>query len=178
MEHADIVRKNNEISKRMLVFMALSAIPILFIFAFYQDDPQSPLLKEIASFGADWPALMSAKNQLMSKVMDIYCKTAPIFALLFVLTSRNCLTLKTITPLSEKIRSGILYSLLYAVIIYIFIFCNIEMTTKRKPLKIVAENDYFLTLFYVSIYSGVFVFSVFFLWIIIGIYREYKENIS
>ncbi|MEW5290478.1 colicin immunity protein Cui [Erwinia papayae] len=176
MEHADIVRKNNEISKRMLVFMALSAIPILFIFAFYQDDPQSPLLKEIASFGADWPAVMSAKNQLMSKVMDIYCKTAPIFALLFVLPPCHWVTLKTETSLKVLIKTTLLYLLFYSGLVYIFLFYNHELTTKKKLLKIMSSNDYLLTIFYTSLYAIIFIFTIFLFWLIIGICKESKER--
>lgn len=177
MEHADIVRKNNKVSRRMLVFMAFSAIPILFIFALYQDDPHSPLLQEIASFGADWPALMSAKNPLMSKVMDIYCKTAPIFALLFVLPPCNWVTLKTEASLRVLIKTTLLSGSLYFILVYVFLFCNIELTTKRDILKIIAKNDYFLTAFYASIFSGIFLFTITFIWISFALFRETRNRI-
>ncbi|WP_391529974.1 colicin immunity protein Cui [Enterobacter cloacae] len=62
-------------------------LPFLWIFFTYVNNPESTTLNVIAASTSDLPAVSSANNPLLSKVMDAYTKTAPLFAFILFISS-------------------------------------------------------------------------------------------
>ncbi|OON37138.1 hypothetical protein BTJ39_20670 [Izhakiella australiensis] len=58
------------------------------IFILYLYDPISPFLNAISTSTRNLPAVLSAKNPLLSKVMDVYTKTSPLLCF-FIITQTN-----------------------------------------------------------------------------------------
>ncbi|MFV2374322.1 colicin immunity protein Cui, partial [Escherichia coli] len=78
-------------------------------------------------------SITSAYNPLMTKVMDIYCETAPFLALiLFILTFKTRKPIKKIKR-NAVLRSCLLSPFVCAVLLYLICFRNLELTTAGRP---------------------------------------------
>ncbi len=81
---------NRKANNLLYLFMVIGVIPLLCILAVYYTNPDNLFLHTIATSTESIPSITSAYNPLMTKVMDIYCKTAPSLALiLFILTFKT-----------------------------------------------------------------------------------------
>ncbi|ECF8136115.1 colicin-A, partial [Salmonella enterica] len=145
--------ESNKAANRMLyLFMATGIVPLLVVFALYLYNPGSPLLNDIASGTASLPAVTSLANPLMTKVMDVYCKTAPLFAfILFIFSFKKRKTLKVIDR-HKLITSCFFSPLFYTFYIYMLLFRDMELTTAGRPVKYLSNHDFTLLLFYAGLY--------------------------
>ncbi|MGX5089087.1 colicin immunity protein Cui [Enterobacter sp. UPMP2052] len=156
--------ESNKAANRMLyLFMATGIVPLLVVFALYLYNPGSPLLNDIASGTASLPAVTSRVNPLMTKVMDVYCKTAPFFA--FVLFIFSFGKRKIITPYKRPplIRACLFGPFFYFFYVYMLLFRDVELTTAGRPVKLMSGNDATLLLFYIGLYLSVFFMTYFIL---------------
>ncbi|MGE9527895.1 colicin immunity protein Cui, partial [Escherichia coli] len=80
----------------------------------------------------------SSYNPLMTKVMDIYCKTAPFLALILYILTFKIRKLINNTDRNTVLRSCLLSPLVYAAIVYLFCFRNFELTTAGRPVRLMA----------------------------------------
>ncbi|HFQ8044396.1 TPA: colicin immunity protein Cui [Klebsiella oxytoca] len=89
---------DNRYANRALLFVTLACIiPLLIIFSVSLSNPGSPFLNQIADATRSTPSVTSAFNPVMTKVMDIYVKSAPvagILAFMFLLKKRKPLEIK------------------------------------------------------------------------------------
>ncbi|QKJ85582.1 hypothetical protein PMPD1_0609 [Paramixta manurensis] len=168
--------EGNRTAKKMLFILAIALIPFLIIFGIYLNDPASPILYAISDRTGNLPAVVSAKNLLLSKVMDVYTKSAPVIACLFVLTAFRAMPVKKDTPTAKMIQGLIFYYIFYAINVYLFLFCNHEISTSGRLLRLMSANDCTLTFFYLSLYSIIYVFTIMFFWFSIGTYKVLKER--
>nr|ULG19923.1 hypothetical protein 49p1_00223 [Yersinia frederiksenii] len=102
----------------MLYILVIAIIPLLVILCLYLNNPESPTLNAIATGTSGLPAVLSTKNPLLSKVMDVYCKTAPLFAFILFLISRNNLKLKNEKDFFYALRTLFLFTAFYIIFIY------------------------------------------------------------
>lgn len=173
---ADDAKDANEATKRMFYVLFFAVTPFLAILFIYIKDPHSAFLYSIVEMTHNLPALWSSKNILLSKTMDVYCKSAPLFSLVFFVLSHRKIKIKKTEATKLLIRTLLMYLALYLVIIYIFLFNNHELTTSGKLIWIMSRNDFFLTVLYIQIFSGIYVFSCILLWCIFGTYNVWKER--
>lgn len=167
---------NNTANRIMYLFMAIGIIPLLVIFTIYLCNPDSLVLSDIVSGTASLPAVTSLANPLMTKAMDVYCKTAPLFA--FVLFICSFKKRKLIKPYkhSALIRSCLLGPFFYFFYVYMLLFRNVELTTTGRPVKLMSNNDVTLLLFYIGLYLSVFILTYFILLIPVIAYKLVKER--
>lgn len=171
------VDEGNKVAKKMFCFLLIALLPFLLIIIAYVINPTSAILNDVALRTIELPAISSLKNPLLSKVMDVYVKTSPFVAFsLFLLTYKK-LRLKENKSVYEILALHMLFTIFYVLFIYVFLFTNTELTTSVKLLKIMSTNDFYLIFFYVSLYSGIYVFSYLYMWFCTGTYRVFKERL-
>lgn len=157
MTDEHLINANNRTANKLLyLFTTIGLVPLLCILIIYFNNPDAPLLHTIATKTENIPSITSSYNQLMTKVMDVYCKTAPGLALiLYFLTFKTRRLIKS-TDRNAVLRSCLLSPLVYAAIVYLFCFRNFELTTAGRPVRLMANNDATLLLFYIALYAIIF----------------------
>lgn len=147
---------NNRYANRALLLITLvGIIPLLIIFFIFLNNQESPFLKGIAETSFSIPSITSAFSPVMTKVMDLYVKTAPVagvLTFLFLLKKRKPLKIK---KRAELIRACILSPLIYVFLIYLFFLRNLELTTAGRTVRWMAENDVSLLIFYMLFYTAI-----------------------
>jgi uncharacterized integral membrane protein len=168
--------EGNNAAKKMLFFLIPAILPLLLIFFIYANNPESQFLHSVLFYTKSLPAIISSNSPTLSKVMDAYVKTAPFMAFVIFLRTHSGLKMKNSNTASHTLLIYLLFSILYAVIIYVFLFTDTELTESVKLLKLMSTNELYLTFFYISLYSGIYVFSYLYLWFCIGTYKLYRER--
>ncbi|WP_391529973.1 colicin immunity protein Cui [Enterobacter cloacae] len=57
-----------------------------------------------------------------------------------------------------------------------FLFCNIELTTSGRLLRIMSSNIILLSIFYMTLYSGIYILLYMLFWFSIGVFKILKER--
>jgi hypothetical protein len=171
------LNEGNRIAKKMFAFLVAALLPFLCIVAIYVINPASGILNDVALKTIELPAIYSSKSPLLSKVMDVYVKTAPFVAFALFIFTYKTLRLKGNNPVYKVLALHVFFTIFYMLFVYVFLFTNTELTTSSKLLKLMSKNEISLTFFYVSLYAGVYVFSYLYMWFCIGTYRALKERL-
>ena len=130
---------DNRYANRALLFVTLACIiPLLIIFSVSLSNPGSPFLNQIADATRSTPSVTSAFNPVMTKVMDIYVKSAPVAGIL------------------AFIRACFLSPFVYVFFIYFFLMHNLELTTAGRTIRWMSENNFSLLLLYIMLYIATF----------------------
>lgn len=169
-------KEGNKAAKKMFCILLIALIPLFIILGIYLNDPRSPILHSISTSTHNLPAILSSKNLLLSKVMDVYTKTAPLFAIIFFSTSYKKLKLKDGQSAWHILSLHVLFTAFYLALIYSFLFTNTELTSSERMLKVISSNDFTLSLFFILLYTGIYIFSCLYLWLFSGMYRAFKER--
>lgn len=145
--------KNNIYANKVLfsaIFMGM--LPLLFILIFYLQNPASPTLNILYQSSQNIPSITSCFNPVMTKIMDLYCKSAPVLAVLlfFVLLKRRRPE-KTVNK-NHLITACIITPFIYVFYIYFFLCSNFELTTAGRPLRLISGNNFSLLAFYLCLY--------------------------
>lgn len=170
------IDEGNKIAKKMFYILLIAILPILLIIAMYLYNPTSNILNYIELRGSNLPAIYSVKNLLLSKALSFYVKTSPFTATFLFLNTYKNLRLKRDKPAWHLLRINVLFTLFYAILIYLFLCTDTELTNSAKLLKLMSANNIFLSFFYISLYSIIFMFTYLYLWFCIGTYRAFKER--
>lgn len=150
---------NRKANNLLYLFMIIGVMPLLCILTVYYTNPENLLLHTIATSTENIPSITSSYNPLMTKVMDIYCKTAILLALiLYILTFKTRKLIKKINR-NTVLRSCLLSPFVCAVFLYLLCFQNLELTTAGRPARLMANNDVTLLLFYIGLYLIIFFIS-------------------
>ncbi|WP_336983746.1 MULTISPECIES: colicin immunity protein Cui [unclassified Cedecea] len=151
---------NNAIANKILYgFLFLGILPLGLIFIIYSNNPVSPLLYHFAEMAGSFPAFTSSSIPLMSKVMDLYCKTSPLLAVLLFTTLIKYKRDINVTKRSSTIKSAIGSMLLSVVVLYVILFHNFELTTMGRPIRSMANGDFSLLIIYVCLYFLIFMLT-------------------
>lgn len=152
---------NRKANNLLYLFMIIGVMPLLCILTVYYTNPENLLLHTIATSTENIPSITSSYNPLMTKVMDIYCKTAPFLALiLFAATFKTRKLIKKINR-NTVLRSCLLSPFVYASLLYLLCFQNFELTTAGRPVRLMSTNDITLLMFYIGLYLIIFFTSYF-----------------
>ncbi|AOR58821.1 colicin immunity protein Cui [Pectobacterium parmentieri] len=161
----------DSIEKRMFFLLIIGIIPLFIILIIHLNNPDALILNEFAATFKNLPTITSNKSLLMSKAMDIYCKASPLLALLFIAVSYRHFEFKKIMTTQKLVWVFILFSVLYFTITILLLAHNKELNDSRNWLKVISENDYLLTFFYISIFSVCYIFTVYYLSFIISFFK-------
>lgn len=154
------INNNNAIANKILYwFLFLGLLPLGFIFIIYSHNPASPLLYHFAEIAGSFPAFISSSNPVMSKVMDLYCKTSPLLAALLFTTLIKYKRDIKVSNKRNTIKSALGSMLLSVVILYVILFHNFELTTMGRPIRNMASSDFSLLIIYVCLYFLIFMLT-------------------
>ncbi|RPE01246.1 colicin-A [Candidatus Pantoea deserta] len=167
---------NSAANRLLYVFLLAGLTPLLIILILYSLNPESPLLYCIATNTAHLPAFTSIYNPVMTKAMDVYCKSAPLLALILFFSSLKNRILTTSVTQHVLIRSCILGPLFYLTFIYIIFFNKLELLTSGRPVRMLAENNLILLLFYMGIYFAAFLLTCAMCYIPVFAYLSIKKR--
>lgn len=168
--------KNDAANKMFYIFVSIGIVPLLIIWGIYLYIPASPLLIDIAVMTDNLPAITSAKYPLMTKVMDVYCKSAPLLAVILFILSVKKRNLNSASNRIVVIRSCLIFLLFSIFFIYIFMFCNFELTTAGGVVRYMSNNSVTLLLIYMGVYFTLLFFSYFILFIPCVFWKLLKER--
>ena len=172
-----IIKESNKFANKLLyIFVFIGIIPLVAVWVIYLDNASSPFLNSIADRFSSLPAVTSVKKPLMTKVMDVYCKSAPFLAIMLFLCSIKLRKFKATTNRGALIRSCLLSPFFYPFFIYFFLFRNIELTTAGRPLRLMSGQDLPLLLVYISLYAIVFFLTYGMCYIPVVAYKIFKER--
>ncbi|EFC7283960.1 colicin immunity protein Cui [Escherichia coli] len=170
------IKKNNRKANNVLyLFIVVGVIPLLCILAIYYKTPDNPLLQIIATSTKGIPSITSSYNPLMTKVMDIYCKTAPFLAFILFITTFK--TRKLTKQLDKKTltKACILSPLFYTITIYLFYFRSFDLMTSGRA-RLMADNNINLFILYSMLYISIFSMAYAFFYFPIIAYKLFKER--
>ncbi|HHR5390864.1 TPA: colicin immunity protein Cui [Salmonella enterica subsp. enterica] len=170
------VPDNKEINKKMLIFLAITGTPLLIIFFACLINPESPLLHSVSAATSSFPALTSARNPLLSSLLNVWCKTAPFWAVIFLFVSFDKFQVKKLQPGGKMNGALITFSLLYISFIYTQLFHTAEMTESGRLVRLMAHNDYLLTFYFLLIYGSIFTLTIYFLLFISAVFNAFRKK--
>ena len=165
-----------EIIKKVFVYLIIALSPFALIIGVYVYDPTSIFLQEIALRTSHLPAVYSSKSPLFSVVMSLYLKTAPFFAVIVYLMIFKNIPLKKKASRWYLLWLYFLFTVLYFIIIYVFLCTEQELTHSGRLLKLMSMNDIFLSFFYISFYSSIFMITYLYILFGVGTYRAFIER--
>ncbi|MFS1082810.1 colicin immunity protein Cui, partial [Enterococcus faecium] len=115
---------------RMLFLITFACIvPLIIIFITYTSNPNFYLIPIIFDNTQNIPSVISSYNPVMTKVMCIYGKSAPLLAFIaFIMLFKHTRTHK-ITDRKKIITASILSPFLCIFYAYFFLWHNFELTT-------------------------------------------------
>lgn len=172
---------NTQVSRytRKILFsmMLVGMTPLIFIFIVYLNDPDSYLLYYIYEITKDIPSVTSAYSPLLTKVMDIYSKSALLFAVVtfFILYKRKP---KVIIERSVLIKACIFSPVIYCLYLYFFLLQDFELTTAGNPARLMSGNNVSLLFFYVCLYYVSFLLTYMMCYLpslVLALWKETKK---
>lgn len=164
-------------SRKLFEVLAVGLCPLLLLFCYFKLNPTAQLFELGVEIAKVHPINISSDNMLLSSVLGLYCKAALFFAVYFVIKYKNHLRLKLSgVRLHSIIVRFVLFSIIYAIYIYMFIFCSLDVSHGNRLLKFLSANDYFLFIYYVITFTGIYLFTSIFLWFLVRFPSEYKTR--
>lgn len=167
---------NKTASKLSYIIFAIGILPLFFIFIIYINNADSPVLNAIANETSNIPAWTSASSPLLTKVMDVYCKTAPVLAVFSLFFSVKIVLHNKINDSRVLLRSCLVYPFIYFPFIYFLMFSNRELTTSGGVVRLMSTNDYSLLFVYIGIYLAVLMMTCGLYILPVIAYRLVKER--
>ena len=170
-------KKDNSYANRILYLITLAGItPLLMIYLTYLFNPDAYFIRAVYDNTQNIPSVISSYNPAMTKVMDIYGKSAPILAFVtFILLFRHK-KLETIKNREKLITASVFSPFLYAFYAYFFLWNNFELTTAGRTVRWMSENDFSLLIFYICLYYSSFFMTYALCYVPVGSYKLWKER--
>ena len=145
-------RKKNNSNRLLYSVTFIGFLPLVCIFILSVLNQHNTFLNAIYFKVQNLPAITSSYNLFMTRIMDLYCKGAPLLALfIFALKDRSTLTIET-KERDKLLTAAVCSPFLYGLYIYFFLFNNIELMTAGRPINLVSENNFTLLIFYCCLY--------------------------
>jgi len=169
--------QNSGHANRMLFLLAFAGmIPLLVIFLSYLFNPGYHFFRVVYDNTQNIPSVTSSFNPVMTKVMDLYSKSAPLFALfIFIVLFRTTKPVK-ITNREQLIKACIFSPFVYVFYAWFFLWHNFELTTAGRPVRFMSGNDVSLLIFYLFLYSVSFFMTYALCYLPVLAYKLWKER--
>lgn len=168
---------DNKAAKKMFYILIIGIIPLLLIFFIYMNNKNSDILNYINIISGEFPGLSSANSPLLSGVMSFYVKTAPLYGVVFFISSYKFLKLDKSSSPTKLMVTFLIFSFLYIIILFFLLAYNVELTRSGRLLKFLSEKDFLLTIFFISIFYSCYTLTCYYLSFIYAIYMILKTNI-
>lgn len=162
---------NSIMAKKMFIMLIITIMPLVVVFIVYLNNPDNLLLKQISSVTRDFPVLLSEKNPLLSSVMNAWCKTAPFWGLLLFILSFKDIQIAGAQSDGAMIKGLALFSVLYFPIMYMLLLSSAEITESGKLYRIMTQNDYLLALLFMVIYSVCYIFTAYYMLVLVATWK-------
>jgi hypothetical protein len=170
------VELQNNITKKMLKVLMFAIVPLVILLIISLTTHSSSLMDELEELFHNLPNVVSSHNILLSVSMGAYVKTAPVIAILFFIYFNKHMTVKKDVSESSLILSLLIYYVFYAVIFYFSILTYHDIAKAGRVIRLFSENDFLLTVFYIALYSSVYILTVMLLWFSVGVFKEFKRR--
>lgn len=171
-EHNDNKQLNNILS--CIAFAGI--IPFFIIFIIYKSNPNLYSTHIIPDSIINIPSVISSYNPIMTKLMDIYGKSAPLLAFItFILQFRHRKLEKEINR-EKLITACILIPFIYVFYAYFFLWNNFELTTSGRTVRWMSENDFTLLFFFICMYYCSFFMTYILCYVPVAVYKLWKER--
>lgn len=146
-------KREKSSSNRLLYSITIvGLLPLAGIFILSVFNQHNTFLNTIYFKIESLPAITSSYNPLMTRIMDFYCKGAPLLALvIFMLKDRSTLIIEA-QDRGKLITAAVCSPLFYGLYIYFFHFNDIELMTAGRPINLMSENNFTLLIFYCCLY--------------------------
>ncbi|PPC61294.1 hypothetical protein C1Y41_18875 [Pantoea sp. ICBG 1758] len=162
--------------KKIILSLILALMPLMVFLLCQLLNNDSLLLHFIYDKTANLPAVISSKSILLSKSMDVYCKTAPFLAVIvFVLFLNPRSLIRKVDP-KQLVKGFISCCILLSCAFYFFMFSSFDLYQSKRFLRLFSYNDYSLTIFYVSLYAIFYMFTLALLFFVVRIAEMIKER--
>lgn len=147
--------KNKKANEILYAFSIIGIIPLMAILMLRINNPYSQVLYYLYNKVAFLPSITSLHDPVMTTLMSNYNKTAPVMGILVFLCTYK--TREIIKPVTRKlvVQSCFWGPVFYAILIYITLFYNLELTTAGGFFKLLSHNVITLFILYCSIYFTV-----------------------
>lgn len=156
MTEDESIRNGQQISKYLFLILFIGLIPFIVIFILLTLNPYIKIFITIADLTRDWPGMTSAHNPLMSKIMDVYLKFYPLFSFISIIITFKYTIPKDNPHILKSIFAGLFMLALIALITYYQSYCNHELTKEFKFQKLISHSDFFMMLYFMLVFSGLF----------------------
>lgn len=169
---------NNYKHENRKVFLILLAgvIPLLIILLSYPLLTDNYFIREIYENTQSIPVIISSFNPVMTKLMALYCKSAPLLALIAFLLVFRRIKLKKITNRRKLIRSCVLGPFVYTFFAYFSLWHNLDLTIAGRPVRYLSQNDLTLFIFYACLYYALFLITYGIYYLPLAAYKLHKER--
>ena len=162
--------------RKTFTFLVLALLPFAALLMYKLISVDPVLLRVISDATGFLPAVTSSESPLLSKSMDVYCKTAPLFAVItfvFGLKSPRPAGRVSLGKLIKAFFCGV--ALLFTAA-YFFMFSSCDLADSSRVLKLLSRSDYSLTFFYASLYVIFYIFTVALLYLAVSTVKAIKER--
>ncbi|QCT21375.1 hypothetical protein FEM41_17840 [Jejubacter calystegiae] len=99
---------NRRANNILYISAVVGILPLLAIYFLYIYNPQSPLWYSVFNSMQDIPSITSDFNPLMTKAMDLYCKSALLLAIFFFLVQLRYRKIDKITDRKKILQACVL----------------------------------------------------------------------
>lgn len=145
-----------QISKYLFVILFIGLIPFIGVFVALTFNPYIHPFILIADFTRDWPGMSSAHNPLMSKIMDVYLKFYPFFSLISIILTFKYTTPKHNPHIFKSVLASLFILALITLTTYYQSYFNHELTEEFLFKRLISHSDFFMMLYFMLSFSGLF----------------------
>lgn len=167
---------NSVMVKIMFVIWIITVIPLIIMFMIYSSNPDSPLLNYLSEATNGLLVLHSANNPLLSTVMNVWCKTAPLWGGVSFIFSYKYIEINGEQTIVKMIKGLVLFSILYLPIMYMLLLNSAEITESGKLYKLMSKNDCLLFTLFATIYSICYISTVYYLVIVVAAFKLFIQK--
>lgn len=162
------IKNGQIIAKYLFMILFIGLIPFIGIFFALTFNPYIQPFIIIADFTRDWPGMTSAHNPLMSKIMDVYLKSYPLFCVSYVsLTFKYTLPKGNPHPF-KSILLGLLMIAIGISLTYYLTYCNHDLTREFRFQKAISRSNFPMTLYFMLSFAALYIMISFSLTGIVG----------
>lgn len=156
-------KPDNKEAKKMYYILIVGVIPLLLIFFVYINNQNSNILNCMNVISGEIPELLSANNPLLSGVMSFYVKTAPLYGVIFFVSSYKQLKLSNTLPTVKLVITFLVFSFFYILILFFLLAYDVELTESGRLLRFLSGGDCLLTIFFIGVFYVCYTLTCYYL---------------
>jgi len=176
MERFKNMHSSKTEEKKIIFSLILALVPLVALLLCKLLNSDAELLQFIYDKTVGMPAVTSSESILLSKAMDVYCKTAPFMAVIVFVLFLESKSLIRKVDAKQLVKGFVSCCILLSCAVYFFMFSSVDLYHSKRFLSLFSYSDYSLTIFYVSLYAIFYLFTLAFLFFLVRIAEMIKER--